>query len=88
MRGMKKCPHCGKVLLSDRGERVLNFIKIKNRGVTSTEVIRELNMSICNANNYLRELWVIGLLERKQCRMGNMGNGFEYSLTKKGVAKW
>ena len=75
---MKKCPHCNKPLLSLTAENVLNFVKRKGT-VRSDDVVRELGMSITNSNNYLRDLWVMGFLNRDAQLKGH-GYGFNYKI--------
>jgi predicted transcriptional regulator len=62
-------------------ERVLEFATKRLR-ITANDVHRELGMSISNSNNYLRDLWVIGFLNR-ECQNLSTGGGREFIYLRK-----
>ena len=74
---MKKCPKCNYPILSSRAEQVLKYCS-KHKRVIVDDVIRELGMSVTNANNYLRWLWDVGLLERYSENLSIGGQCFVY----------
>ena len=76
---MKKCSHCGMVLLSPTAEKVLKFVEGRLLAVTALKVAGGLDMSLTNVNNYLRDLWVCGLLNRISENVSGGGRQFLYA---------